>query len=205
MKNLKSNFFAIAIMFVFIAIIPAANAAVTSILDAANTSPGSSRPYRPKTCQERGFNTTSCSDNKSPKNFCPTDKKYFKSCVCNSSLYKYDRSNCNENKLLKGKTCDNKYEFCVCDENKYTYTRKNCEFPKVLDGKSCDNIYENCKCPEKFSKECKYPLVGASRGCDNFYTDCKCAPNFKYCPKGHDIDAEICIEQNGNIKYNKCL
>jgi len=146
----------------------------------------------------------SCSGNKTPRDFCPTDNRYFRSCGCDTTVYQYDASNCKDNKTLGGKSCDNKYETCNCDTTKYKHDSTNCPAPKVTSGNACGGKSEKCGCPVEYSKTCSSPMIGGEAACDGKYKTCKCPDSYLICDNGGEVGATQCTEESGTVKWSKC-
>lgn len=159
--------------------------------------------YKRIPCVAAGYSLTNCVGNLVPANFCPTDREYFKTCVCDKSKYKYDTLNCIYPKTPYGDSCDGKFEFCGCGPE-FRFDETNCAAPKVLSGKSCNGKYEFCSCPSAFYKTCTGNLVGNSESCDGRYLSCKCTSIFKDCSEGKEETSSICRDEQGVEKYSVC-
>ncbi|MDR1694020.1 MAG: hypothetical protein LBR70_02350 [Lactobacillaceae bacterium] len=164
-----------------------------------------SKNYRKNPCIASGFPLTKCFGNQTPANFCPSNKSFFRRCVCSPNRYKYDIYNCPYPKMLSGESCDGKFEACGC-EAKYKYSTENCPAPKGLSGLTCNGKNETCSCPYTFYKTCSQGgMIGVGESCGGKYQSCKCASFYKTCNQGPDASASTCREENGVVKYSRCF
>lgn len=162
-----------------------------------------------KSCYQRGHRLTSCpigktktdpcndSNGKTYYKSCSCDPKFsntcngnqigsgascdnkFEKCVCDTTKFKFDETNCLDGRVLSGTSCSNP------SEN-----------PK----------FEICRCPSTY-KECKAPLQGNGNVCKESGVDkfasCSCSPEYSStCPEGAKEGASSCQEPSGTIKYN---
>lgn len=173
-------------------------------------------------CHEEGYDLTLCPAKKSPFEYCPHDKKYFKLCKCNTE-FKYTDSSCKTqfpNSNLGSERCDfDSIDYgnsCVCDTVKYLYTSANCNGNESLSGEICKSsngitYASKCICTPTAGKCNGYNL--ASNSCSGKYVTgeschdgcttkwrCKDSCNYKgslsSCPIGY-----VCIFEECSGKY----
>ncbi|MFV0627259.1 MAG: hypothetical protein ACK5N8_07925 [Alphaproteobacteria bacterium] len=166
--------------------------------------------YTAKTCQSQG---------KHLSNLCPADSSYGRSCSCDTAVFKYNNTNCTDNRTLTGDSCDGKYEGCGCNSTVYKWNNSSCTSPKELTGKMCNKtveggpnygvsgkLYDTCACPSGYTT-CSGDQVGVGTACQensvNKYSSCQCTSSFMKCNNGGDTGAKSCTDSEG-IKYSSC-
>ena len=171
-------------------------------------------PPTPNVDNCKAYNKTSCGNNQDPAEFCPFDRRKFKSCFCSNKKYPYSASNCYATSgasntkgasLISGKKCiqDSGGAFgdtCDCTASAYPYTTDaSCgDSNKVIDtGKTGCKInstqrYQACKCKADFSYSSDISHQGYScTSCsDSYGTHYKCTPT--PCPSGYSTTETSC-------------
>ncbi len=175
---------------------------------------GAKIPGRAVTDNCKAYTKTSCGNNQDPAEFCPFDRRKFKSCFCSDKKYPYSASNCYATSgasntkgasLISGKKCiqDSGGTFgdtCDCTASAYPYTTDaSCgDSNKVIDtGKTGCKInstqrYQACKCKADFSYRSDISHQGYScTSCsDSYGTHYKCTPT--PCPSGYSTTETSC-------------
>lgn len=175
---------------------------------------GDKIPGRTVTDNCKAYTKTSCTNNQDPSEFCPFDRRKFKSCFCSNKKYPYSASNCYATSgasntkgasLISGKKCiqDSGGTFgdtCDCTASAYPYTTDaSCgDSNKIIDtGKTGCKInstqrYQACKCKADFSYSSDISHQGYScTSCsDSYGTHYKCTPT--PCPSGYSTTESSC-------------
>lgn len=133
-------------------------AAVTHITGGNSGSSSSSiSPNQEKSCYQQGYKKTSCPKGSVPYDLCATNDKYFKSCACDTEVYKYSKHNCDASTgaSLAGGSCS--------DDNN-------------------DKLYKSCKCNAAF-KVCQDGFVDGATLCidDEGYKHNGCLEDVPTC------------------------
>ena len=164
-------------------------------------------------CQSLGYTLTSCGSG-SPKEVCPYNSSYFKSCC--SADYKYDADDCVFPLTKSTDTCGGKYS-CYCDTALYPVT--GCTSPQIPQsgsGSSCvfggKTYYAGCACPDSYIETCSgNNLQGKGSGCsqngETRYMSCECKSGYNLTCTGEGSSplnpTDYCL-LNGIKYYNTC-
>ncbi|MFV0626954.1 MAG: hypothetical protein ACK5N8_06375 [Alphaproteobacteria bacterium] len=175
-----------------------------------------------KPCQLSGYTYTAkqcTTQGKLLKDLCPTDPAYGKTCACDAK-FKYDATNCTDNRTVSGESCGGKYEGCGCNTTTYKWNNSSCASPAELTGKLCNKtieggpnygipgkLYDTCSCPAGYDV-CSSDQVGVGTVCNSGdgkqrYTSCQCNTTFMKCDNGGDAGAKSCTDTQGT-KYTSC-
>ena len=192
---------------------------------------GEKIPGRAVTDNCKAYTKTSCGNNQDPAEFCPFDRRKFKTCYCSNKKYPYSASNCYKTgnasgSLAKGTECKQDgggsfFPTCGCTESAYPYTNDaSCKDDKkvVDDAAGCvidkTQRYQACKCKAEYDKDSSwkskngYTCTSCS---DSYGTKYKCVA--KACPSGESTTKTTCTGKqvwkgtenySGDAQCGKC-
>ncbi len=127
-------------------------------------------------CQDAGYKTGKCPELSHPVNFCPSDRNYYKQCVCDEGLVE-----CRKPYYGVGASCGGKYKSCkpdnprACKEDGYSQ-KGSCSSVQTPN-KRCpydSSYYDKCVCRSDLVT-CRSPQVGNGASCGGKYASC-CTP-----------------------------
>lgn len=154
-----------------------------------------------------------CPNNQEAANFCPFDRRKYKSCFCSGKKFPYSADNCYKTSgisntkggsLISGATCkqDSGGTFgadCGCTQSAYPYMNdSDCGDNKTIDynqgGCKAESTqrYKACKCKAEYSYSSDISHQGytCSSCSDSSGTHYKCTP--KPCPSGYSTTQTTC-------------
>ncbi|MDO5387181.1 MAG: hypothetical protein Q4F75_07950, partial [Pseudomonadota bacterium] len=127
-------------------------------------------------CQDAGYKTGNCPELSHPVNFCPSDRNYYKQCVCDDGLVE-----CKKPYYGVGASCGGKYKSCKLDNPRACkedgYSQKGSCSSVQTPNKRCpydSSYYDKCVCRSDLVT-CRSPQVGNGASCGGKYASC-CTP-----------------------------
>ena len=127
-------------------------------------------------CLDAGYKTGKCPELSHPVNFCPSDRNYYKQCVCDEGLVE-----CRKPYYGVGASCGGKYKSCKLDNPRACkedgYSQKGSCSSVQTPNKRCpydSSYYDKCVCRSDLVT-CRSPQVGNGASCGGKYASC-CTP-----------------------------
>lgn len=161
-------------------------------------------------CKREGYDKTQCLAGQTPREQCPYNPSYYKSCC--DAAFKYDKDACSYPMTISSESCGGKYK-CYCDKSLYPVT--SCTAPQVVSsGDSCTEdgkvSYARCECPSSYSQTCTAKnQQGVGTGCSingtTKYTSCQCKSGYTLtCSDLGPTNTDDYCLMNGIKYYNSC-
>lgn len=183
------------------------------VVESKNGFRGDNIPKRSPTDNCKAYTKTNCTNNQDPAEFCPFDRRKFKSCFCSTKKYPYTANNCYATagesntkgaSLIVGEQCkqDSGGTFgaaCDCTASAYPYTNdSSCgDSKKVIDTANGCKInsaqrYKACKCKADFNlaSDISYDGYDCTACSDSYGKHYKCTAT--PCPNGYSTAESSC-------------